>query len=221
MDVLRRLAAVWWVLVLLVVVEGYLGLCWGERTFHPMVITVGTSMVPVFHQGDVVLIRGVDQSRLAVGQVVLVRVPAADRQAYRYPPTTLHRIVSIEARDGRIRAIQTKGDNTQPDPFQTPPGDVLGTAYAKIPAVGQPVLFLRSRPGLIFLAGIVALALVYRWYSRWSVASTGLAPRESPEALLLQIRDLLRTQGRPAPGDPPEGSGDPPAPLPPRRSARH
>ena len=136
-----------------------LGLAWG--VFPPAVPVQGGSMRPFLQTGDVVLLHRVNPSTLKVGEVIAVETTKTDQQTYGVPAQVVHRIVAIEQTAGGL-AFKTKGDaNSGPDVFITYAPDVVGIMTGKVPYLGYPVIFFKSRQGEIFAAAMALVALVY------------------------------------------------------------
>lgn len=108
------------------------------------VVTGGTSMRPVFHAGDLALVRAADDYQ--VGEVVAYRS--------RYLHTiVLHRIV---AREGDRYIF--KGDNNNfVDPEQPTRNQLVGTLWLRVPHAGT---ILRTLPIAGLLAGLAVLLLL-------------------------------------------------------------
>ena len=136
-----------------------LGLAWG--VFPPVVPVQGGSMRPFLQTGDVVLLHRVNPSTLKVGEVIAVETTKTEQQAYGVPAQVVHRIVAVEHTAGGL-AFKTKGDaNSGPDVFITYAPDVVGVMTGKVPYIGYPVIFFKSRQGEIFAAAMALVALVY------------------------------------------------------------
>ena len=136
-----------------------LGLAWG--VFPPIVPVQGGSMRPFLQTGDVVLLHRVNPSTLKVGEVIAVETTKTEQQTYGVPGQVVHRIVAVEHTAGGL-AFKTKGDaNSGPDVFITYAPDVIGVMTGKVPYLGYPVIFFRSRQGEIFAAAMALVALVY------------------------------------------------------------
>lgn len=155
-----RHAAARWLLAAVLAALAWCAVVLGLGTTHPLVVTVGRSMLPTLHTGELAVIRGVSPFDLHVGEIVAVRIPPVDQHKYNYAPEIVHRIVGLSLQGGQL-TVQTKGDHETPDPFTVPASAVDGSLLVAIPGVGYVLLFLHSRPGLIALGGLVLLALVY------------------------------------------------------------
>jgi signal peptidase len=167
----------WWAIPFLVV--GILGLAVVTvlGTTTPLVVTDGISMLPTLRTGELAVLEGVTPAALRVGEIVAVRVPAHDQRTYHYPPLIVHRIFALELQGSRLM-VQTKGDNHQaPEPFLVPASNVRGRLLLAIPYLGEPLLFVHSRPGEIALGGLILLALLY--FALTSVADA-LAESQRP-----------------------------------------
>ena len=131
------------------------------RANPPAVPVEGTSMRPTLVTGDLVILKGVDPKKLRKGDVIAFHVPAQQRQQFGLPANMVHRIIRVK-HDSLGRFFITKGDgNSAKDGFYTRPNAVIGEMVTKVPGLGYPLLFFRSRQGEIFLAACVLVAISY------------------------------------------------------------
>ncbi len=108
------------------------------------VITSGVSMEPLFHSGDLAVLRRDDRYR--VGEIAGYRSPTLH-------VTVLHRIV--ERRGDRF---VFKGDhNTWRDDDRTTQADILGRLWVRIPHGGILIRLARQPAVLLFVGGLVTL----------------------------------------------------------------
>ena len=82
----------------------------------PLRLVEGTSMEPVFHAGDVVLIKAVPISHVQVGDIIAYETPTAVSDSLMTPPAILHRVIRVNP-DGGSPVLTTKGDNSYVDPW--------------------------------------------------------------------------------------------------------
>ena len=116
------------------------------------VLVDGTSMLPHYHTGDLVLVER--QSSYHVGQVIAYRVPQGDPMA---GAQVIHRIVGGDAQHGFV----VQGDNrTAPDIWHPQPKDIVGAQLLRIPDALLVLRYLRSPLLLGLLAASFVLALV-------------------------------------------------------------
>jgi signal peptidase I len=109
--------------------------------------TVGNSMEPMFHKGDLAVTRRASSYR--VGDVTLYMSPVLHRPV-------LHRIVAIQ--DGRYFF---KGDhNDFVDPGSVTRADLLGKLWFHVPRAGKALSWLGKPGHASLLAAIAALVLV-------------------------------------------------------------
>jgi signal peptidase I len=107
----------------------------------------GTSMLPAYETGDLVVLQ--QQPVYAVGEVIGYRVPAGEIGAGRL---VLHRIIGTSPSGFRVQ-----GDNNEAvDPWTPGAGDIAGTLWIVIPAVGRLLAWLHE-PAVI---GALATAFV-------------------------------------------------------------
>jgi signal peptidase I len=119
----------------------------------------GDSMLPTLRQGDLVLLRKVPFDQVEVGEIVAFKTPKAYAVGD-VPGMFLHRVVRKELRDGALVLI-TKGDNSDQDPFPVSQGQFMGVLSLRIPYVGLPVIWAKSKQGIMFLSVATLLALLY------------------------------------------------------------
>jgi len=108
------------------------------------VITYGTSMQPVYHAGDLAVVR--TASSYHVGEIVAYRNMALDGKV------VLHRIIGID--NGRYTF---KGDNNHfVDSFHPTRSELVGRLWFHVPSIGKYLLSLHG-PRLFLLAGLAGL----------------------------------------------------------------
>jgi len=115
------------------------------------VLVSGTSMLPHFHTGDLVLVER--RSSYHVGEVIAYRVPKGQVGAGH---VVIHRIVGGNARKG----WKMQGDNrTAPDLWYPTNRDVVGAKLLRIPDAWLVLRFFHSP---LFL-GLLAALGVFFW----------------------------------------------------------
>jgi len=110
----------------------------------------GSSMVPTYNAGDLVITR--EHPTYRIGDVIAFKVPAGS------PGAGLHVIHRIIARtpDG---LYVTMGDNRDTvDPWQLAGRDVIGSVAVHVPYVGSVVRVLREPPVFAWFVGSLVLA---------------------------------------------------------------
>lgn len=108
----------------------------------------GNSMLPHYHTGDLVIVRG--EPAYAIGDAVAYRVPAGDIGAGR---TVIHRIIDGTAADGFVM----QGDNNPSrDPWMPRHGDIVGKTWVVIPNFGRVLAFIHQPAA----AGALAVSLL-------------------------------------------------------------
>ena len=113
----------------------------------------GTSMLPTFRSGDLVIVK--QRSSYGKGDVIAYKVPAGDLGA---GLVVIHRIVGGSATDGFV----TRGDNNAADDDWRPTvEDVLGTPAVRVPKLGGVLAFFHAPLPLACLGGAIAFALVF------------------------------------------------------------
>lgn len=151
----------------LLVVGWYLTLA-PTRIGGPMtpVIVRGTSMLPTYTSGDLVLAFRAPETR--AGQVAVFRGPSGGH--------VIHRVIAVDG-----QRLVTQGDNRdRPDPWPTTTDDVLGVARFTVPGVGRHLLVLTDPLVVAAVAGAVAASVVL-WPRR------GLGARQTSGAVTLIV----------------------------------
>jgi signal peptidase I len=133
----------------------------------------GTSMLPVYETGDLVLTR--KQPSYSKGDIVAYRVPDGDLGE---GIVVIHRIVGGNASDG----FELLGDNNpEKDDWYPTDADVVGKAWVHVPKVGIVLSYLHSPAPLASLAAAVAVVFV------------AFPKRKSDDAKLAEPSGLLWT----------------------------
>jgi signal peptidase len=121
------------------------------------IIIRGSSMVPAYASGDLVIVRTAAEYR--VGDVVAYRVPDGDVGA---GLIVIHRIVAV-GQDG----LTLRGDNNAaPDPWNPPEAAVIGEAWISVPGVGRVLGAIHQPIVLAALAASVVVAMIVAWRPR-------------------------------------------------------
>jgi signal peptidase len=116
------------------------------------VMIEGTSMIPTYHSGDLVIVRGADSYR--AGQIVAYRVP---RGQFGEGVVIIHRIVGGSPADGFVM----QGDNNpDADEWHPTTSDILGAAWLLVPRAGLALSALHAPLPLASLATGVVIALI-------------------------------------------------------------
>ncbi len=117
----------------------------------PFAPVTGISMAPVFKEGDLITYEKISPSEVEVGDIIVYSIPPLTQKHYDCPPVVAHRVIGI--RDTAMGLhYRTKGDNNPAqDPWSVRHCDVMGKVSQRISYLGFPLLFLKSRPGLILI----------------------------------------------------------------------
>lgn len=108
----------------------------------------GNSMEPVYHGGDLVIVRAA--ARYGTGDIVAYRVPAGEIGAGHL---VIHRITGGDGEAGYL----LRGDNNQSvDPWTPHLGDIAGSAWFAVPAIGR-LMNAVHEPAI---AGALAVAIL-------------------------------------------------------------
>ena len=134
--------------------------------FTPMTVQ-SDSMSPTFDQGDLIVIKTCDTSKLNVGDIVTFHTIIDNQYAL-----NTHRIESIDELNG-MRSFTTKGDNNEvADTHIISDGDIVGQYVFKIPGMGNVMDFLSSTWG--FLIVIVLPMLLFFIYQVYHLVIVGM-----------------------------------------------
>jgi signal peptidase I len=118
----------------------------GPATF---VAVRGSSMLPTFEHGDLVVVESV--ATYQVGQVVAYKVPAGEVGAGH---VVIHRIVSGDA----SRGFTMQGDhNTAPDPWRPKQADMVGVAAFRVANAGRLVALVQQP---VIMGGLASAIVV-------------------------------------------------------------
>lgn len=110
------------------------------------VIVSGTSMEPLFHRGDLVVLR--QTGDYEVGDVVTYQNPD-------YGPV-IHRII---AEDGERYVLQ--GDNNSWEDYYRPEeSDILGKTWIHLPGIGKAIQPIRTPKGMAIAGGLLGVMIV-------------------------------------------------------------
>ena len=110
----------------------------------------GTSMNPIYHTGDIVIVHR--QAHYRVGEIVAYIVPKGSAGA---GAQVIHRLVGGDERKGFI----VQGDNrTAPDVWHPRRAEIVGTAWVHIPKAGILIVLLHTPAFLASLAAAITAA---------------------------------------------------------------
>jgi signal peptidase len=116
------------------------------------VLVSGHSMNPLYHTGDMILVRR--HSSYKIGDIIAYKVPKGDAMA---GAQVIHRIVGGNATHGFV----VQGDNrTAPDVWRPKNGDIVGSAALQIPQAVVVLQYLRSP----VLLGLLAASFVFVFF---------------------------------------------------------
>lgn len=159
--------------------------------FTPLIVQ-SQSMAPTFNEGDLIIIKKVDTSKLNKGDIITFHTIINNEYAL-----NTHRIENI-AENGGIRNYTTKGDNNAiADTHIISDGDIVGKYVTRLPAVGRLMNFLSGSTGFLLVIVLPMLAFfIYQVYHLINVSinlkkaiaaeeATETAQRESEAAAKL------------------------------------
>ena len=126
----------------------------GMGTTTPLVVVTSESMVPTLEVNDLLVLQGRAPEDIAVNDIVVFHA------GWYADAPIVHRVVSIEEVNGTFR-YYTRGDNNPSLDFgYRTYEDIVGVLVWRIPQVGGISLFLRTWPGMIFMAAVFIAILI-------------------------------------------------------------
>lgn len=128
-------------------------------TEFPVVVVQGTSMIPTYFEGDLILVKGVaDSNDIQLQDVIVFHSP------YNWDTLIIHRVVEkIETSEGII--LRTKGDNNPVrDPWQLQEEYVVGLVLQQIPYMGSVITAIRSPLGASIVFSLLVLVIVVDFF---------------------------------------------------------
>jgi signal peptidase len=128
----------------------------------PFVVIASGSMSPYLNQGDLVILKKMQDECIQIGDVIAFKVPSPYDSVY--PSPVVHKVVE-KWTESNVTYLRTKGDaNLNPDAWNVPSGDVIGKSIATIPYIGLPILFVKTPLGSLVLTAILVGYLLYVYY---------------------------------------------------------
>src|SRR6185437_13103548 len=117
-------------------------------------IVSGTSMNPIYHTGDVVIVH--KHAAYKVRDIVAYKVPKPSPQA---GLEVIHRLIGGNGTKGWV----VKGDNrTAPDQWHPKDSDIVGSAWVHIPDAGVVVGWAHSPLAIAAILALVAVGVVFK-----------------------------------------------------------
>ena len=121
------------------------------------------SMQPSIGVGDLVVVKGADRI-VTPAPALIPKYKAGDVVAFSgekdAKTITTHRVVNIDAKDGKV-AYTTKGDaNNAPDAGSVSEGRILGKTTLKIPALGKIFALAKTKNGFLALVVLPAILVI-------------------------------------------------------------
>lgn len=158
-----RSAAPWIAAALVAtIVAGYAIATVALNTPRPFIATVGVSMEPTLHQGDLATIKNVDTATISVGDIIAFRTSQSTRETYNVPDVVLHRVTDITYDQSDRPVFETQGDgNPEIDPWLTSSANIEGVMVAQIDGGGWPLLIIQGPWGRNLAITIGALIALY------------------------------------------------------------
>ena len=148
-------------IVILLIIGGTLGgyglFMVGMGTTTPLVVVTSGSMIPALQVGDLLVLRGIPEDQLQVGNIIVFK---DNDPHFQTDNPIVHRIISIENVDGELR-FYTKGDaNASQDPGYRTYDEIIGVMVADIPYIGSVSMFLKTPEGIALIIILFIVILV-------------------------------------------------------------
>ena len=145
----RRVALLWSIMILILIIVVPVGV--GFFGYRPLSIH-GRSMDPTLRNGDAILVKNVDPTKVQLGDIVVLQHPNKGPIA--------HRVLNIESLPRGSLFFQTKGDANQLSEWWTVTGEKkIAVAFIRARLIGHALEFSQTVPGIILLSAS-ALALM-------------------------------------------------------------
>jgi signal peptidase len=147
----------WVILILSAIVLVYLTLVVVSGLFFPIQVVNSNSMFPTMVEGDLILVKSSSVGDIDVGTIVVFKPPKPYDQSL-----TIHRVVMKWVEEDNV-FFQTKGDNNPtPDTYDVTASNIIAEyTGAKIPYLGNVILFLRSTFGIVSITIVFVIWIVY------------------------------------------------------------
>lgn len=128
----------------------------------PLVVVDGRSMEKTYYDGDLLLVKGVeDKNNIRLGDIIVFYQPDNREKLI------VHRVVQILS--NTFVAFKTKGDNVltnpTPDPWTVSSADIIGVVWASAPAFAATVVVAIQSP-VVTIFTVILLIIEFVSYSR-------------------------------------------------------
>lgn len=122
---------------------------------YPLVVVEGVSMEPTFYDGDLLLVKGVEDKRtIEISQIIVFYQP------YNRERLIVHRVVEQIISSTKVE-FETKGDNNNVrDQWRVREIDVIGVVVGRVPAIGSVILIIQSPAAKVFTATLLIILIV-------------------------------------------------------------
>lgn len=142
------------VIVVIATLGGYGLFMVAMRTTSPLVVVTTESMVPALQVGDLLVLEGRGAEDIHVGDIIVY-----EDEWYTSAPI-VHRVVEIQIVND-VYYFFTRGDaNHANDMGNRTIEEIVGVMVLRIPNLGHVSIFLRSPPGLVFIAAVFVAIIV-------------------------------------------------------------
>lgn len=129
------------------------------RSNYPLVTVEGESMVPTYLDGDLLVVRGVeDKQSLKPGEVIVFLNPKP-------PPTMIvHRIIQVVNESSQVEFV-TKGDNNPNSDYNywgwmVSETDIVGVVIVKLPPIASSIVIAIENPTTTVFVVVITIVVI-------------------------------------------------------------
>lgn len=127
-----------------------------------IMVVEGTSMVPTYHDGDLLIIqRNMDKDKIEFGDIIIFHSPSNWNQLI------VHRVIERVTISNQSH-FRTRGDNNNvADQWYVPEDNVVAVVTWNIPLLGQMLIIIYNPIVRVIIAGLaISFILVEVFYGR-------------------------------------------------------
>ncbi len=151
-------------------------------SYFPLIVLTD-SMYPEIQSGDLIICHTAEPEEIAVKDVIAFFDPAGSGTS-----VVTHRVEEVIREDGSL-SWRTKGDaNNVSDSVPVPAENLVGVYRARIPGVGNVVMFMQTTQGLILC--VICPIVILVGYDVIRRRMYEKAHKQDTEALLRELEEL-------------------------------
>lgn len=156
----KRIAKI--LFMILVVYTVASGILVALNALELIMVVEGTSMVPTYHDGDLLIIqRNVDKENIEVTDIIIFHSPSNWNQLI------VHRVIERVIMNNQLY-FRTRGDNNNvADQWYVPEDNVVAVVTWNIPLLGQMLIIIYNPIVRVIIAGLaISFIIVEIFYGR-------------------------------------------------------